>query len=78
MGRYEEALKYARGYPHFKVRHFRAGMGLAHAGLGNHKEAAVHLGVAISQDANTGELEEARRAVTGAAGMEDGVAVPGR
>ncbi|MDA8003236.1 MAG: hypothetical protein MPL62_18275, partial [Alphaproteobacteria bacterium] len=77
-GRYEEALGYARGYRYFEKRHFRAAMGLALAGLGNHKEAAVHLGVAIRQDANTEELVEARRAVIEAAGIEESAAVPGR
>ncbi|MDA7942296.1 MAG: tetratricopeptide repeat protein [Nitrosopumilus sp.] len=78
MGRYEEALEYAGSYRHFNVRHFRAGMGLAHAGLGKSKEAVRHLNISIRNDANPEELEEARRAVTGASGMEDGVAVPGR
>ncbi|MDA8002064.1 MAG: tetratricopeptide repeat protein, partial [Alphaproteobacteria bacterium] len=76
MGRYGDALEYARSYPHFKVRYFRAAMGLALAGLGDYGEAAVQLGVAISHDANPEELAEARRAVIKAAGIEE--PVPGR
>ncbi|CAI9832294.1 hypothetical protein IBTHAUMO2_700005 [Nitrosopumilaceae archaeon] len=74
MGRYEEALEYAREYPHFKKRHFVAAMGLALGGLGGYREALVYLDVAISEGANTGDLEEARLAVIEAAGIKEPVA----
>ncbi|MDA7942297.1 MAG: hypothetical protein MPJ06_09115 [Nitrosopumilus sp.] len=74
MGRYEEALEYAGSYPDLKRRHFIAAMGLALGGLGDYGEAMIYLDVAISEDANTGDLEEARLAVIEAAGIKEPVA----
>ncbi|MDA7953783.1 MAG: tetratricopeptide repeat protein [Nitrosopumilus sp.] len=71
MGRYEDALEYAREYPELEKRHFIAAMGLALGGLGDYGEALVYLDVAISEDSNTGDLEEARQAVIEAAGITE-------
>lgn len=64
MGRYAEALRYAGDYQGGRdIPYFRAGIGLALAGLGRNEEALLHLRVAISITSNTEELEAAKTGI---------------